>query len=76
MESITHDMSSLFQQLGLNSDPQDIESFIKSHSPLNKNTKLEHASFWSVSQAQLLHQLIKEDSDWAIVVEQLNNQMH
>ncbi|RYV01813.1 DUF2789 domain-containing protein [Shewanella sp. OPT22] len=76
MESIAHNMTTLFQQLGLDSEPKEIESFIKLHSPLNKTTRLENASFWSVSQAQLLHQLIHEDADWSIVVEQLNNQMH
>ncbi len=76
MHTITHDMTTLFQQLGLDSDPQAIEAFIRSHSPLKKETKLENASFWTVAQAQLLHQLINEDSDWACVVEELNSRMH
>ena len=69
-------MTTLFEQLGLESEPQAIQKFIQTHSPLKKETKLENASFWTVSQAQLLHQLIHEDSDWADVVEQLNTQMH
>lgn len=71
-----HHFCELFAQLGLPADPPGIAAFIQAHSPLPDDLRLEDASFWSPSQAALLRQHIMDDSDWAVVVDQLNLALH
>ncbi|MFJ5255226.1 DUF2789 domain-containing protein [Pseudomonas sp. NPDC088414] len=72
MEQPTHSLPSLFEQLGLSSDPVSIEQFIATHSPLKPELHLADAFFWSKSQADFLRGEILDDADWAEVVDQLN----
>jgi hypothetical protein len=76
MESSTHSLSSLFDQLGLASDLMAIESFIKSHSPVATNVLLSDALFWTTAQASFLCEEIHNDADWAEVIDQLNTRLH
>ncbi|MDD2161881.1 DUF2789 domain-containing protein [Pseudomonas sp. MIL19] len=68
----THDLASLFKQLGLPNDDAAIERFIEQHSPLAEDCKLADAPFWDNAQAAFLREEIGEDADWAEVVDQLN----
>ena len=72
METHIHPLSSLFDQLGLESGKQEIQDFIKKHCPIPREIELHEASFWNASQAAFLEQAIDEDADWAEVVDQLN----
>ncbi|HLD65161.1 MAG TPA: DUF2789 domain-containing protein [Pseudomonas sp.] len=72
MESPTHSLPALFKQLGLPSDPNGINAFISTHSPLPAELQLAEASFWSSAQAAFLREEILEDADWAPIVDQLN----
>ena len=72
MESPIHTLTSLFDQLGLDSTDQAIENFIDDHRPLEGNIDLHEADFWSVSQASFLKQGKDEDADWAEIVDQLD----
>ena len=72
MEDLIPSMTRLFDQLGLDSAPQFIESFIASHKPLPETIALADAPFWSASQAEFLRRELAEDTDWAIVIERLN----
>ena len=72
MQEPTHSLPSLFKQLGLPSEPADIEKFVSSHSPLKPELKLHEAFFWTPAQAAFLRDEINEDADWAEVVDQLN----
>lgn len=72
MEAPIHSMTNLFAQLGLPSDPDAIERFIASHSPLPDHVTLPDAPFWTPAQATFLREEILEDADWAEVVDQLN----
>jgi hypothetical protein len=72
MESPTHNLPSLFKQLGLPDEPVDIEKFIATHSPLKPDLHLADAFFWTKSQAEFLRDEILDDADWAEVVDQLN----
>lgn len=72
MESPTHNLPSLFKQLGLPDEPVDIEKFITTHSPLKPELHLADAFFWSKSQAEFLRDEILDDADWAEVVDQLD----
>lgn len=72
MESPTHSLPALFKQLGLPSDPNGINAFVSTHSPLPAQLSLADASFWSTAQAAFLREEILEDADWAPIVDQLN----
>jgi len=52
MESPTHNLPSLFKQLGLPDDAESIDKFIATHSPLKPELHLADAFFWSPSQAE------------------------
>jgi hypothetical protein len=75
MESPTHDLKGLFDQLGLDSSQTAIDDFIASHS-LPDDKKLIDAEFWSPQQAGFLKEQLREDADWARVVDDLNLRMH
>ena len=72
MQSLIHSLTSLFDQLGLDSTDQAIETFIEDHRPLQGNIELHKADFWSASQASFLKQEIDDDADWAEIVDQLD----
>ena len=72
MELTNHSMTDLFLQLGLPSEKADIERFISSHRPLPEDVRLAEASFWTSGQAQFLREEIRDDADWAELVDQLN----
>lgn len=72
MEQPVHHFSELFEQLGLPSDPEAIESFIRSHAPLPDTLPLADAPFWNQAQADFLSQALEEDADWAEVVDHLD----
>jgi len=76
MEAPNHKFSELFKQLGLADDPVGIEQFITSHSPLKDDLKLVDAPFWTPSQRKFLEDSINEDSDWAVMFDQLNEALH
>lgn len=72
METMTHDLQALFQQLGLDSSHEAIANFVQSNGPLPKSVSLEAANFWTQSQSRFLTEAIQQDSDWAEVVDELN----
>ncbi|GGY69215.1 hypothetical protein GCM10011613_11910 [Cellvibrio zantedeschiae] len=74
METHEHDMVTLFQQLGLPSGEDDIQNFIEEH-PLNAETNIFDASFWTPAQAKFLREQIKADADWAVVIDTLNTSL-
>ena len=72
METTPHNLSTLFDQLGLPSDALAIQNFIHGHRPFDPNTPLQQASWWTPAQAEFLKQAIEEDSDWAEPVDELD----
>lgn len=72
MDAFIPTMADLFAQLGLPSEPADIESFVASHSPLPDSVPLPEAPFWTPAQAAFLKEEVQEDSEWAELIEQLN----
>ena len=65
----------LFEQLGLEADDASIESFVKTHQ-LRADEKLHEAKFWSAGQRDFLKSHWEKDDDWAIVIDELNQQLH
>lgn len=72
MDTSQHSMETLFAQLGLPSDPAAIEQFIASHRPLRLEVALPEADFWSADQSRFLAEGIREDADWAEVIDELD----
>ncbi|WP_434563693.1 DUF2789 family protein [Pseudomonas sp. R1-6] len=75
MEQPSHELSTLFDQLGLPSDGKAIDDFIMAH-PLDPNTKLVDAPFWSNQQQDLLREWLLADGEEAVLVDQLNVRLH
>lgn len=71
-----HHFSELFAQLGLASDDAGIRAFIEQHRPLPATTLLADAAFWTPAQAALLREQLRQDADWAEIVDQLNVALH
>lgn len=76
MEKPVHFFSDLFEQLGLPSDPDSIEQFIKRHRPLPKEMALADAPCWNEGQADFLREAIEDDADWAELVDHMDVAMH
>lgn len=73
MDTATHDLQTLFAQLGLDNSDADIEEFIHQHAgTLSDSMHLHQAPFWSASQAKFLAESVRDDADWAEVVDSLS----
>ncbi|WP_434630223.1 DUF2789 domain-containing protein [Pseudomonas sp. Z1-29] len=75
MEQPSHELKTLFDQLGLPSEGSAIDDFIMAH-PLDPNTKLVDAPFWSDQQRDLLREWLVADGEEAVLVDQLNVRLH
>ena len=71
MDTNPSSMTNLFLQLGLPADKPAIAAFIEDHQ-LPEQTALVDAPFWNDAQRQFL----REDADWAIVVDELSEALH
>lgn len=65
----------LFAQLGLANSPAAIELYIRTHQ-LPASVSLHDAAFWNKGQRSLLISHLVQDDDWAIWVDELNQQLH
>ena len=72
METFDHKFTKLFQQLGLPSEPAEIAQFIDENSPLAADVRLTNAPFWTSSQATFLCEAVRNDADWAVIVDALD----
>jgi hypothetical protein len=72
MEAPIHSVVSLFDQLGLDSSKEGINEFITKNGKLSGNIELHKASFWNISQATFLKNMLDDDADWAEIVDQLD----
>jgi Protein of unknown function (DUF2789) len=71
MEQPSYTLADLFAQLGLPGDEPSIRQFCATHI-LDDEIRLADANFWSGPQAQFLRDGWKNDSDWVMVIDQLN----
>jgi Protein of unknown function (DUF2789) len=76
MDLTNHSVADLFAQLGLPNEERDIQAFVTAHRPLPGGARLADAPFWTEAQAQFLRDEIRDDADWAEVVDQLNLMLH
>ena len=75
MDTNPSSMTNLFLQLGLPADKPAIAAFIEDHQ-LPEQTALVDAPFWNDAQRQFLREELREDADWAIVVDELSEVLH
>jgi len=75
MQTQTHSLVTLFNQLGLDSSDQAVEDFTTRYKPLPGDIELCEAGFWSASQASFLKQAKDDDADWAEIVDQLDSML-
>ncbi|PWB35529.1 DUF2789 domain-containing protein [Pseudomonas sp. NDM] len=68
-------LTTLFEQLGLPADEASINDFVEAH-PLDPDTKLIDADFWTPQQAQLLKEWLRADGEEAVIVDELNVRLH
>jgi hypothetical protein len=71
MDSTTHNLGTLFEQLGLPNSPEAIDDFIGKH-PLPPEIKLIDAPFWSEAQAAFLKEHFDADDEVVMVIDELN----
>ncbi len=76
MNLTNHSVADLFAQLGLPNEEADIQAFVATHRPLPGDVRLADAPFWTEAQARFLRDEIRDDADWAEVVDQLNLMLH
>ena len=65
----------LFSQLGLPHSPAAIELYVRTHQ-LSMDVPLHKAPFWTPSQHDFIISHWKKDDDWAIWIDELNQQLH
>jgi len=70
-----YSLTTLFEQLGLPSEPDEINQFIKDNQ-LASDVHLHEASFWTPQQASFLKQGISRDASWTDVIDELNVRLH
>lgn len=70
-----YDLEALFEQLGLPSEPEAIDSFIHTHS-VKAMVKLHQAEFWNNSQSNFLESAFDEDDEWTAAMDELNERLH
>lgn len=71
VDTSIHNMSALFQQLGLASGQHDIDLFIEQHK-IAPQIPLDQAAFWNPSQREFIRESIAQDSDWSEIIDQLD----
>lgn len=65
----------LFSQLGLANSLAAIELYVRTHQ-LPVHLSLHEAPFWNRSQRDFLISHLVQDDDWAIWIDELNQQLH
>ncbi len=65
----------LFSQLGLANSAAAIELYVRTHQ-LPAGVPLHDAPFWNRCQRDFLISHLVQDDDWAIWIDELNQQLH
>jgi hypothetical protein len=72
MDTSRHDLTTLFEQLGLDGDAGAIDAFVAVHRPLAAGMTLADAPFWNAGQRAFLAEALADDSDWTELVDALD----
>ncbi len=71
MDTTPHDLGHLFQQLGLDPQPNAVDAFIRRHH-LGRHERLEEAPFWNESQKAFLKEGRAQDAEWSETIDILD----
>ena len=74
MDTTPIDLSHLFEQLGLENQPNAIAQFIATHK-LAAQIHLTEAPFWTQAQKSFLAEALEADAQWTELIEQLDAQL-
>ncbi|WP_426357726.1 DUF2789 family protein [Pseudocolwellia sp. HL-MZ19] len=72
MKAHNRSLHNLFEQLGLASTKEAMETFITNHAPLDSDVALSQAEFWTPYQSAFIKKSKDDDSNWAEIVAQLD----
>ncbi len=72
MDTSKHTLQTLFLQLGLVYNTEQIDAFIERHKPLPPTITLAEADFWNEVQARFFVEALQEDSDWCELIDELD----
>lgn len=72
---LEYTMNDLFAQLGLDSDDEAIEQFIKTHQ-LPEAVPMKNADFWNEKQRQFIIDEYENNAVWVMVLDELNVRLH
>jgi hypothetical protein len=72
MQEPTHNLNTLFAQLGLDCSDEAIDAFVRAQGPLPPEMQLHEAPCWTPAQSKLLLESVLIDADWALVVDTLD----
>lgn len=75
MDTTVPSLPHLFQQLGLPTGPEEMAAFLRDHQ-LPAAVRVSEAPFWNEGQRQFLREEWREDAEWAIAVDALNEALH
>ena len=75
MDMSTHNIETLFAQLGLDNSAEAMAQFVTNHR-LAKDVYVNNAPFWNEGQRHFLQDALRQDSAWSEVVDQLNVMLH
>ncbi|MBL6734695.1 MAG: DUF2789 family protein [Shewanellaceae bacterium] len=74
METFKHDITHLFDQLGLPNASSDIETFIMNNR-LKEGQHITEAKCWNESQIEFFKNEFDQDSEWCIAIDELTELM-
>lgn len=66
------DMQNLFEQLGLDTDPDSIDEFIEKNKIYSHELHIADAPFWNQSQSEFIRESIYYDSEWSNSIDELD----
>ncbi|QTH63951.1 DUF2789 domain-containing protein [Psychrosphaera ytuae] len=71
MDTSNHNLTTLFEQLGLDGTRSGIYHFVKEHR-IPDDMTIDEASFWTDAQRSFLRDSLDTDGDWSEIVDQLD----
>lgn len=71
MDRSVHTMTELFDQLGLASDDNSIQQFVRKQKPNNYQSLLE-MDCWTDAQKAFIEEALGDDADWCELIDQLD----
>lgn len=74
LDMTPHTLNKLFAQLGLPATDEDIDRFLLQHK-IEHDCPLVAAEFWTVGQVAFLQEALQNDSDWVVLVDQLDTRL-